>query len=178
MVRKVEVVPYDPDWPRRYRAEAAMLLPVLGEILIRLHHIGSTSVPGLSAKPTIDILAEVSDLAAVDACNPAMSAWGYIPQGENGIPGRRYFHKLDGEVHLFHLHAYAAGHPDLERHLVFRDYLCTHPADAREYAALKQWLAGEFTFDAPGYTAGKSTFITEIERKAAAWRRSGGGDGV
>ncbi len=176
MVRKVEVVPYDPQWPDVYRAEIKHLLPVIGAQVIAFHHIGSTSVPGLSAKPTIDILAEVQSLAVLDACNEAMRALGYDPKGENGIAGRRYFNKLAGEVHLCHLHAFETGHPGLEQHLLFRDYLRAHPDTIREYEGLKLELAEKFTFDAPAYTAAKADFIESVLQKAAKWRDAGGGE--
>ena len=170
MVRKVEVVPYDTQWPEIYQAEIERLVPAIGEQEVAFHHIGSTSVPGLSAKPTIDILVEVRDLQALDACNEAMEALGYAPKGENGIEGRRYFNKVAGEVHLFHVHAFPTGHPKITSHLFFRDYLRSHPAVAGEYAELKQGLAVEYPFDAPAYTAGKAEFITEVTQKATAWR--------
>ncbi len=173
MVRKIEVVPYDPKWPEIYLAEVECLVQAIGKQVIAFHHIGSTSVPGLSAKPTIDILAEVRDLAALDTCNEAMQELGFTPKGENGIEGRRYFNKLAGEMHLFHLHAFESGHPGIANHLVFRDYLRAHPDVASEYAELKQRLAKEYTFNAPAYTAGKADFINEVMKKAADWRDAG-----
>jgi GrpB-like predicted nucleotidyltransferase (UPF0157 family) len=175
VVRKIEVVPYDPQWPEIYQAEVESLTPAIGTQVIAFHHIGSTSVPGLSAKPTIDILAEVHSLAALDSCNKAMLELGYVPRGENGIEGRRYFSKLAGEVHLFHLHAFQTGHIGIANHLVFRDYLRAHPTVAEEYAGLKRQLAGKFTFDTVAYTEGKADFITEVLQKATAWRDSGEG---
>jgi GrpB-like predicted nucleotidyltransferase (UPF0157 family) len=142
----------------------------MGANLVVLHHIGSTAVPGLPAKPTIDILAEVQSHDALEACIPELAAMGYQAKGENGVSGRRYFHSLSGEVHLFHLHAYEIGHADIRRHLDFRDYLRAHPDTARAYAALKHSLAAEYPYDPQLYTAGKSDFIRGVDRKAAAWR--------
>lgn len=93
MLRRIEVVPYDPTWPVRFAEEAARLTPIFGENLVTLYHIGSTAVPGLHAKPIIDMLPEVYSLERVEAVNDAMSAAGYEVKGENGIPGRRYFRK-------------------------------------------------------------------------------------
>jgi GrpB-like predicted nucleotidyltransferase (UPF0157 family) len=169
VVRKIEVVSYDPRWPEMYQVEVERLTPAVGAQVIAFHHIGSTSVPGLCAKPTIDILAEVYSLAALDTCNKAMQALGYNPKGENGIVGRRYFNRLAGEVHLFHLHAFQTGHPAIAEHLAFRDYLRTHPAVAGEYTALKRRLAEQFTFDSLAYTEGKAAFITEVVQKVVAW---------
>jgi GrpB-like predicted nucleotidyltransferase (UPF0157 family) len=171
MVRKVKVVPYDPTWPSKYVLEVERLESGLCPAGITFHHIGSTAVPGLAAKPTIDILAVVEDLALLDAVPHKFIDLGYQVKGENGIAGRRYYQKLSGEVHLFHIHAFEKGHPEIERHLTFRDYLCAHPEDAQAYQALKQNLAQEFPFDAKSYTVGKTNLIGEIDRKAALWRK-------
>ncbi len=172
MVRKVEVLPYNPAWPEIYQNEACRLRSVMRECLIALFNIGSTSVPGLPAKPTIDILAVVRSHTHLDACNLVLEGFGYQCKGENGVKGRRYFQMLEGEVHLFHIHAYEAGHPDIDRHLNFRDYLCAHPGEARAYAELKQVLAERFTCEAKRYTAGKSDFIRTVDCRAAAWRKA------
>ncbi len=172
MVRKVEILPHDPAWKIVYQREAACLRPLFGDNLIALHHIGSTAVPGLAAKPTIDLLAVVRSQARLERCRPDLQALGYQAKGENGIPGRRYFQKLQGEVHLTHIHAYEAGHPDIQRHLNFRDFLRTHPQDAQAYAALKQALAEQFTYEPKRYTEGKSEFIQAADRRAAAWRKA------
>jgi GrpB-like predicted nucleotidyltransferase (UPF0157 family) len=170
MARIIEVLPYDPTWPQIYCAEAAQVSLVLGSNLVAAHHIGSTAVPGLAAKPTIDILLIVRELATLDACNTALSALGYQAKGEHGILGRRYFSKKEGDRHLFHMHAYAEGHADIERHLNFRDYLIAHPAAALDYQILKQGLAAQFREEPAEYTAGKANFIREVESRAAAWR--------
>lgn len=170
MPRKVDIIPYDPAWPLIYRAEIERVALVLGTNLISSHHIGSTSVPGLAAKPTIDILLVVHKLDALDARNHAMQALGYQPRGENGIPGRRYFNKLAGDVHLFHLHAFEACHPEVTRYLNFRDYLIAHPPVARDYQILKEELAVRFRDSPPRYTSGKAEFIRDVDGRAAAWR--------
>lgn len=170
MARMVEVVPYDPLWPASYAAEAAKVVGVLGRNLISIHHIGSTAIPGIAAKPTIDMLAVVVDLAVLDISNNAMRNLGYQPKGENGILGRRYFQKKEGETHLFHLHAFRVGHPDIDRHLNFRDYLRAHPAEARAYQELKLALAERFTDQPKRYTSAKSDFIQVLDQRAALWR--------
>ena len=170
MARIIEVLPYDPIWPQIYLVEVDQVSTVLGSNLLAAHHIGSTGVPGLAAKPTIDILLIVRELTALDACNTALADLGYQAMGEHGIMGRRYFSKKEGDRHLFHMHAYAEGHADITRHLNFRDYLIAHPAAALDYQALKQGLAVQFR-DAPAeYTAGKADFIGEVEGRAKAWR--------
>jgi GrpB-like predicted nucleotidyltransferase (UPF0157 family) len=92
-MRTIEVVAYDPSWPGVFEIEREVLSRVLGELAVEIHHIGSTAVPGLVAKPIIDILVEVHDMAALDRLNPAMEAIGYDCMGEYGIPGRRYYRK-------------------------------------------------------------------------------------
>jgi GrpB-like predicted nucleotidyltransferase (UPF0157 family) len=170
MARIIEMQPYDPNWPEIYCIEVAQVSPALGRNLLASHHIGSTAVPGLAAKPTIDIMLVVHELAALDACNTALADLGYQAMGEHGILGRRYFSKKEGDWHLFHMHAYAEGHADIDRHLNFRDYLIAHPAAALDYQTLKQSLVEAFR-DAPSeYTAGKGDFIREVEKRAAAWR--------
>jgi GrpB-like predicted nucleotidyltransferase (UPF0157 family) len=168
-MRKVEIVPYNPGWPRMFEDEADMLRPVFGAELLRLQHIGSTSVPGLAAKPIIDILAEVKDIQQIDSLNERMIAAGYTPKGEYGITGRRYFFKGNDERHTFHIHAYAAGHPEIRRHTLFRDYLRTHPDSARRYADLKRSLAEQYPTDVDAYTDAKDSFIHEVDRLALAW---------
>ena len=170
MARKVEVHPYDPAWPGMYKEEAARLRPVIGINLIVLYHIGSTAVPGLAAKPTIDILAVVQSHECLDSCIPDLQTLGYQAKGENGIPGRRYFQKLQGEVHLTHIHAFEEGHPDIQRHLNLRDFLQAHPEETKAYVALKQELADQYTYEPKRYTEGKSEFIRAADRRAAAWR--------
>ena len=92
-MRKIVVVDYHPEWAEAFQREAARIAEVLGENMVAIHHIGSTSVPGLCAKPIIDIMPVVRDIGAVDGCNAGFVALGYTPMGEFGIPGRRYFHK-------------------------------------------------------------------------------------
>lgn len=170
MARKVNILPYDPGWSDAYREEVALISVVIGANLAAAHHIGSTAVPGLAAKPTIDILLVVHDLGLLDACNNEMSELGYYPKGEHGIPGRRYFQKLAGDDHLFHIHAFKAGHPDIARYLNFRDYTIAHPETAEAYQELKQKLAVRFQDRPADYTAGKEAFIRAVDQRATTWR--------
>ncbi len=170
MKRIVEIYPYNPAWAADYAAEAARLIPVFGHHLLAIHHIGSTAVPGLLAKPTIDILPVVDDISQIDALNPPMAALGYIAKGENGIPGRRYFRKGSDANHTHHIHVFQAGRPEIADHLNFRDYLRAHPDEAVAYGRLKTTLAAQFRADPPAYTNAKAEFIAEILRRAAAWK--------
>lgn len=173
MTRTVVIVPYDPNWVRTFQAEADEIRRILGQEVVAVHHIGSTSVPNLSAKPIVDLLVVVRDIEKIDAFNEMMSRLGYLAKGENGIPGRRYFIKGD-EVHrTHHIHIFQTGHPDIERHLNFRDYLIAHPEEAQAYGRLKQELARRFPTDIDSYIAGKDEFVKEIDRKAQAWKSRG-----
>lgn len=170
---RVTVVPYDSRWPTAFDAEAARLVDAVGEIFVAIHHIGSTAIPGLHAKPIIDILLEVDELSRLDARRPAFEELGYEALGEFGIPGRRYFRRNDDAGTRTHqIHAFAVGTPNVERHLAFRDYMIAHPAEAAVYGALKQELAR----DRPTieeYVAGKDAYVKEQEARAIAWWRDG-----
>jgi uncharacterized protein len=170
MPRSVQLVAYHPEWHSLYQREAEQILHALQPELLAIHHIGSTSIPGIFAKPIIDILVEVRQIERVDIYNEAMSALGYEARGEYGLPGRRYFCKRTGEVHTHHVHIYQRGHPDIPRHLAFRDYLRAHPAQAQRYSQLKQELAALHPADVDAYQDGKSGLIQELEQNALDWQ--------
>jgi GrpB-like predicted nucleotidyltransferase (UPF0157 family) len=169
-MRKVEVFAYDPAWPEVYAEEVKRIQSHLGREGMAFHHIGSTAVPGLAAKPTIDILLVVESHDLLDRREGKFVELGYEAKGENGIAGRRYYQKKAGEVHLFHIHAFEVDHSEINRHLDFRDYLRSHPDDARAYEALKLQLAAQFSYNPIEYTTGKTQLIQAIDQKATAWR--------
>lgn len=170
MARQIVVVPFQDDWEQIYKKEAEKLSGILRQTLCAIHHIGSTSVPGLPAKPTIDILAEVASLQTVDERNDAFRRLGYLPYGEYGIKGRRYFCKTDAEGnHLVHIHIFKEGSEDAVRHLAFRDYLATHQQDAAFYGRIKQQLAESFPYDRASYQKGKEAAVRKIEERALQW---------
>jgi len=171
-VRSILVVPHDPHWRSLFEEEARLLKSVFAQEAVAIHHIGSTSIPNMDAKPIIDILMEVRQIERVDAYNEKMRQLGYLPQGEGGIPGRRFFIKGSEDHRTHHVHIYAAGHPEIERHLVFRDYLRAHPQQAEAYSALKRGLAQRFPHDIDGYIAGKQPFIQRIIEQAYLWREN------
>ena len=173
MLRVVEVVPYDPAWPARFEAEAAHIRAALGDTLIGIEHIGSTSVPGLAAKPIIDMIPLVRDVTELDSKIGAMAAIGYTPRGEFGLPGRRYFRKGSAYARVVHAHAYQIDNPEVERHLAFRDYLRTHPEALAAYASLKHELAQRHPTDIVAYMDGKDGLIKQLEAEALVWYRSG-----
>jgi GrpB-like predicted nucleotidyltransferase (UPF0157 family) len=167
LMRNIAVVEYSPEWPELFAAESERLAGALGSNLVEAHHIGSTSVPQLAAKPVIDILAVVRSLDELDAQNEAMIRLGYGPKGEFGIPGRRFFSKGPDDARTHHVHAFEPGHEEVAAHLRFRDYLRAHPKEARRYAELKKALAARHRNDIEAYIEGKAPFIHEILAKAA-----------
>ncbi len=162
---------YDPAWQGAFEAEADEIARALGDIVVALHHIGSTAIPGIYAKPIIDMLLEVDEIGRLDDRSAALERLGYEAMGEFGIPGRRYFHKEDASgTRTHHVHAFQADSPEIERHLAFRDYMIAHPEAARQYGALKRRLAREHPDDIEAYMDGKDPFIKEHEAGALAWR--------
>ncbi|MEL6864240.1 MAG: GrpB family protein [Bacteroidota bacterium] len=162
------VVDYNPNWPNAFEQEAIHLRALLGELLVEIHHIGSTAVPNLKAKPIIDMMPEVTSLAALDDKSEVMIQLGYEVMGEMGIPGRRYFRK-GGEHRTHQVHAFVAGDPNIQRHLAFRDYLRTHKEIAAEYGALKSQIAQNTHNNIEKYWQAKAPFIQFHESKALAW---------
>lgn len=164
----VTVVDYDAAWPRMFREQCAVLEEVLSDALIE--HVGSTAVPGLGAKPVIDILAGVSRLSEVEARAPQLTWLGYeyVPDYEDRLPDRRYFRKISyiDRAHTYHLHCVVRGSPLWGRYLTFRDYLRARPEAALAYFALKQSLTARHGADRVAYTEGKTSFIESILRSA------------
>lgn len=168
-LRRVEVVPYDPTWPARFEEEAGLLRRVFGNQLVAIHHIGSTSIPEMAAKPIIDILPVVKEIRRMNAFDPTMLALGYESMGELGLPGRRYYRKGGAEHRSHHLHVYQVYNPEIDRHLAFRDYLIFDTASAQRYQQLKLELAQRFPTDIVGYMDGKDGLIKELEAAALRW---------
>jgi GrpB-like predicted nucleotidyltransferase (UPF0157 family) len=170
-VRKVEVVPHDVLWQSAFETESRQLSIAFGDNAIAIHHIGSTSIATIYAKPIIDILVEVKDIEKVDDRNTEIELLGYVAMGEFGIIGRRFFRKDNIEdIRTHHIHTFTTGSAQVIRHLAFRDYMRSHPEAAQEYSELKQQLAQKYPHDIESYMDGKNGFIQEIDRKAAAWR--------
>ena len=170
---QVKVVAHNPDWRRDFEMEAGRLTGALEGCVVSIHHIGSTAISEIFAKPIIDILLTVGDIGRLDARSSIMESQSYEVMGEYGIPGRRFFRKSnDLGIRTHHVHAYQAEHRDIERHLAFRDYMVANPVEAQAYSALKQKLAREYPDNIDSYMDGKDLFIKEHEVKAIAWQRS------
>ncbi|MEM7760615.1 MAG: GrpB family protein [Cyanobacteria bacterium P01_A01_bin.40] len=166
----VEVVPHNPQWETDFNTESRSLVAVLADNLIQIHHIGSTAIPQIYAKPIIDFLVEVKDINVVTAQTSGMEQLGYQAMGEFGLVGRRYFRKENPPgIRTHHVHIYKANSPEITRHLAFRDYMIAHPKDAEQYSKLKQELAIKYPQDIEGYMDGKDQFVKEMEQKAINW---------
>lgn len=166
-------MPYDPAWKVEFQEASDHVSQALDDNVLAIHHIGSTAIPGIHAKPIIDILLLVADINMLDEQSPAMERLGYEAMGEFGIEGRRYFRKEDASgTRTHHVHAFERGDPEYERHLAFRDYMIAHPEKAQQYSHLKQKLAQAHPEDIEAYMDGKDPFIKEHEAKAIAWQAS------
>ena len=169
-MRKVEVVPHHSSWKDAFTDESKRVAVALGETVTAMHHIGSTAIPTIHAKPIIDMLIEVWDIDQVETRHAAMTALGYQNMGEFGISGRRYFRKdNDAGIRTHHLHIYRTDSDQVRRHLAFRDYMRGHADDAQQYSELKQRLAQQYPNDIEAYMDGKHEFIHRIDQKAAVW---------
>jgi GrpB-like predicted nucleotidyltransferase (UPF0157 family) len=172
MSTQVILMSHDPAWVSMFESEASLILDALGDNALAVHHIGSTAIHGIVAKPVIDILIEVRDLGLVDLRNTSMQAIGYEVMGEFGIPERRYFRK-DNRVgqRTHHIHAFQQGNPQVKRHLAFRDFMQTHHCWANSYSELKLELAAQYPNSGRDYQAGKNAFIQSVDQLAAEWSR-------
>ena len=175
MPRVIEVVNYDPVWIAAFEKEAAILNAVFGNRAIEVHHVGSTAVPGLHAKPIIDILIVLDHTDDITSFDRTMEDVGYRVRGEcldapiPGTPGRFYFTKETNGVRSHHVHVCAKGHPEIFDKLAFRDYLRSHSSKAAAYAELKRRIAAQYRFDNIGYMHAKDGFVKSVLLEARRW---------
>lgn len=168
------VVPHNPEWTSRFTREVAALQAALMPLDVTFHHIGSTAIPGIRAKPIVDLLGETNDLEAIDARSDTFRHLGYEIMGEYGIEQRRYFRKFNGDgVRTHHVHIFEMGSPHAVRHLAFRDYLRAHSECAAAYSELKARLSASDNLSWDDYVDGKSPFIRATEQAALKWYRGG-----
>lgn len=155
---------YEPNWSFLFLGEKERLVASLSTYILDVQHIGSTSIPGMPAKPILDIGVAVANFEEASRCIPLLEQLGYTYKGENGIPRRHYFVKGNPRTH--HLHMLEIESAEWKHHLLFRNYLCANPVSAHEYARLKQTLATQFVNDREAYQNGKETFIQAVLHQA------------
>jgi GrpB-like predicted nucleotidyltransferase (UPF0157 family) len=166
--RVIRIVEHDPAWPLRFRQVADPLREALADVALRIDHIGSTSVPGLAAKPVIDIQISVADLEPTDPFRVPLQALGYVFRGKNPERTKRYFREPPGRPRT-HIHVRRAGSFSEQFPLLFRDYLRVHPEAADEYAAVKRELAARHPHDGLAYTDAKADFCWALIHRADDW---------
>lgn len=165
----IEILPYDSNWQKEFEKESILLKNIFADNVVAVHHIGSTSVPTMFAKPTIDILLEVNLIDQVDRHNNEMEKLGYEAWGEYGISGRRFFVK-GNEKRTHHVHAFQTNNRyDINRHLAVRDYLIVHPDEAKSYADLKIKLSTQFSHNRKAYLQNKNDYVKALEEIAMRW---------
>ena len=179
----IYIADYDPRWPQMFEDERARIVDAIGEWAADVQHVGSTSIPGIAAKPIIDIAVHLHSLVdALKCITPLVEQLGYECLGEFGIPDRIYFrkptaaplpgqragHDRIGRTHQIHM--YPLNHDQYAKQVIFRDYLRAHPDAAREYEALKRELAVRHAGDIEAYAVAKSDFVQSILRSAAVAR--------
>lgn len=169
---KIRLSEYNKSWVQMYKDETCLLTRIFGGEIVRFEHFGSTSVPGMKAKPVIDMMCLVKDIEKIDLWNEQMRSLGYDIAGEWGIKGRRLFRK-GGENRTHHIHVYQFDHPEISRHLIVRDYLRTHPEEAERYSLKKAELAQRFD-DTHFYSKAKRDFVQELEQRALEWFQTRG----
>lgn len=169
---RVEIEPYSAIWPELAHHEIELLSNAFGGRVDSIHHIGSTSIRGLAAKPVIDLMAIAHNLDFLDGALPELDRLGFRGWGELGIAGRRYFTKdTDAGKRMVQLHCFPQGSPHVERHLAFRDYLRAHPEIASDYEAEKRRCAALFPENSHCYSDCKAEWIIGAEAAALRWYR-------
>ncbi len=169
----IVIVPYDDAWLERFRELAGAIRTALGDLALRIDHIGSTSIPGLAAKPIIDIQISVASFEPFDLLRAPLEAIGYVWRADNTDLTKRYFRETRGAPRT-HVHVRIQGSWSEQFALLFRDYVRLHPEVAEAYAALKWDLARRYREDRVGYTAAKDPFIWETMRRASVWSQDAG----
>jgi len=166
------VVAYDPSWPRAAKDEIARVKDALGGVALSVEHVGSTSVPGLAAKPIIDLQVTVASLGDGESFTGPLEALGYSYINDPASPEYLFFARPLARPRSHHLFVCEAGGHEERRHLAVRDFLRAHPDDARAYEELKREVSSRTPRDRLAYIAGKDEFVQDLQRRALAWRQS------
>lgn len=157
----------DPRWSKLFEEWRSRLVEALGDVALRIDHVGSTAVPGLPAKPVVDVQVSVADISEEDSYRPSIESLGLTLRARE--PDHRFFRAPAGSSRIVHVHVCGAGSRWERQHLLFVSYLRKHPERAEEYARLKRDLADHFASDRAGYTENKSHFIGDTLRMAEGW---------
>jgi len=173
MGETIVIVPYDERWPELFRELGASLRNALGPIALRIDHIGSTAIPGLAAKPIIDVQISVADFEPLDAVRLPLEGLGFVFRADNPDLTKRYFREAPG-ARRTHIHVRRAGSWSEQFALLFRDYLRAHDDNARRYAQVKRELAAQFGEERHGYTDAKGPIIWQIMQQATEWSQETG----
>lgn len=162
----VEVVPYDPEWKNEFNRIKEQLLSYIGDLIITVEHVGSTSIEGLSAKPIIDLDLVMDSYDVLPAIIERLQQYGYVHQGDLGIEGREAFQRVvDDEFMKYHLYVCPKDGKGYLEHIAFRDYLRSDTAACQDYETLKLNLAEQHRHDIDAYCEGKTAFVTSILKK-------------
>ena len=167
----IRIVEPDPAWPDQARAELERLAAALGPVVMRLEHVGSTAVPGLAAKPIVDLQLSVPSLEPIAAYGDPLARLGYLFAPDPEMPDYHFFGKPPERPRTHHLHVCEAGSEHERRHLAVRDFLRAHPEEAARYAQLKRAVAARHPRDRLGYIAGKDPYVRALEARALRWAR-------
>jgi len=161
----IVIAAYDSSWPAKYEAEAGRIREALGSVALRIDHIGSTSVPGLGAKPVIDIQVSVAEIGLGQPYVDAIEGLGYEYRPDHADDDHDYFQREEDGVRAYQIHVVRAGSDWERRHLLFRDYLRSHPEEAARYEAVKRACAERHAMDILAYIDAKGEWIVPIERR-------------
>ena len=162
----VELEDYNTNWDKEYKKEEKLLKKVLGERIIEIQHIGSTSIKGLKAKPVIDIVIVINSLDEIPEIEELLKPYDYENRGQQGVPDRYFFAKGSADARTHYIHFVEPNSNTYYNHVYFKRYLIEHPEYIKKYCDLKQELATKYADDRPSYTKGKNDFITGVIKLA------------
>ena len=162
----VELEEYNQNWKKEYKKEEKLLKKVLGDRIIEIHHIGSTSIEGLKAKPVIDILVVLKSLDEIPEIEELLKEYDYSNRGPQGVEDRMFFAKGPEDARTHYIHFTEPKSNTYYNQVYFKKYLNEHPEYITKYCELKQSLASKFADDRKQYTAGKNDFISDVIKKA------------
>lgn len=168
--RTYSIEKYSKNWARRFQIQEKLLKKILGKNIVEIHHVGSTSIPGMSAKPIIDILAIVKDLKTIDRFEKKFNALGYKLRVNYVAQNSRLLEKFKGNKKLYNIHLLPESHAESKRLLHVKNYLIAHPKEAKRYTDLKRKLYKK-TNNYALYRKGKTNYLNTLEKKANAWTK-------